>query len=455
LLAIGADIGSSAVKACCFELDGEPYQVLDQRSVNCALKTSHDNWAEHDLAGMEAALRQVLEVAPQGTEVGLASAMHGLVLLDAAGRAIGDAISWADGRSSAQAQRLEQLEPGAYARTGTPLHPMAWPAKLAWVRDERPEWWRRLARVTDLKSFLWERLTGEVAPLDPSSASSTGLWNSLTGAWDGPLRQRLEMDRVALPQVVSGHRASWQGRTLHLGGGDGPLGNLGVGAVGGGRVAVTVGTSGAVRRHLPERKPVSPGLFLYGLEGMGWIEGGAISNGGAVLDWLRLQSSYSHKEILQQAGLAAPGARGMEVYPYFLGERAPFWQAGVRSRIVGWTPEHGFADLARATLEGVAYCLRRLLDLMGSDPEEPLRCSGGLFASEFWRSLFADVTGRPLSWGPSSHASALGAALLTRPDAFERSLALPLEQVFRPDPQACRRYDELYQAWNAGEATTC
>lgn len=444
-IVVGVDLGSSAVKASCFDLAA--MSVGQEEAVECPLNHPREGWVEHDLACFEEALRQALTVAPEGASVGLASAMHALVLLDGQGRPLLDAISWADQRSAEDARWLLRRDGDAAVRTGTPLHPMAWPAKLRWAR--RQDWWSRVARVTDLKSYLWEKVVGEVAPLDPSNASGTGLREVERERWDAKLLDLLEIEASLLPEVRAGHRARWRGLELFLGGADGPLGNLGLGAVDEDRIAVSVGTSGAVRQYRSRPGPARPGLFLYALDSLGWVEGGAISNGGSVMEWLGEQGGgLSPEAISRQAYAVAPGAGGLRVYPYFHGERAPFWRTGIDSRVVGSVDD--FGSLARATLEGVAFCLRRLLDMLDPD-QEPLRCTGGMFSSDGWGQLLADVSGRPVGLGALDQATALGAALLTRPDALELARGLPLSRVLSPDPAASDLYQELYAIWRRGD----
>lgn len=442
---VGLDIGSSNVKACLFDLSGDLPKLGEERSAGCHLVRSRQGWVEHDLHGIVEAVRSVLEVAPEGSVVGWTSAMHALVLLDARGRPLGDAISWADTRASLQAEELKKEDPEAYQRTGTPLHPMAWPAKLRWLRQEDPQRWKATARITDLKSYVWQSVLGESPPLDRSSASATGLWNNVQERWDEQLVESLE--HIVLPEVVASHVQTHCGRWHHLGGADGPLGNLGLGAVGEGRVALSLGTSGAVRLFRGRRRDVTPGLFLYALGNLGWVEGGAISNGASVLHWLGTRRPYTSEQILERASHQPAGAHGVIVYPYFSGERAPFWRSEIEPLIVN---ETGFDSLARATLEGVAYCLRRLLDLLGPG-DEPVRCTGGLFASAVWAQLLADVTGRELCLGTVEQATALGAALITQEDALERARRLPAGAAVVPDPARSQQYESLYLEWLAGD----
>ena len=444
------DLGSTSLKCCGFDLGEAAPSVIEEFSLDCPLRQPKAGWVEHDLSGMADRFALLLQRVPKGQTVVMASAMHALVLLDGDGKPLCDALSWADGRSALQAEELQQSDPQAYARTGTPLHPMAWPAKLLWVAQERPQWWARLSRMTDLKSFLWEKVTGQVAPLDRSSATGTGLWNRVRDGWDESLCERLQLNSELLPQVREGHRLVFQGRTLHLGGADGPLANLGVGAVGPGRLALSVGTSGAVRRYLAAPHGVRQGLFLYALGQLGWVEGGAINNGGSVMSWLTDQIKLSVEDLFEAAQTVEPGAEGLRVYPYFLGERAPFWRSDIQARVVGKTDRHTWAHLARATLEGVAFCLQRLIRLMDeTGSSEPLRCTGGMFSSSFWTQLLADVTNREISSSTVDQATALGAALTTQADPLERSLALPLGPLVAP--RQAEVYRNLYDEWQEQE----
>ncbi|MGE0488547.1 MAG: gluconokinase [Vulcanimicrobiota bacterium] len=437
---VGIDMGSSRIKACLFRLDDQP--VLEKtHGLDCPLERGPDR-AEHDLEATEQAVRECLAQMPAGTPLGFASAMHSLVALDEAGRPLTRAIAWADTRAAEQARQLQAVDPEAHQRTGTPVHPMAWPAKILWLQENEPKLWERCHRLLDHKTYVLERLTGHRLPMDRSNASATGLYDR--HGWDHQLVARLGLqDR--LPEVAEpDYGFECLGHPAVLGGGDGPLANLGVGAVSEGRLAVSLGTSGAVRgvtRH-PSHKPE---LFVYALDAQGWVQGGAISNGTSVFDWLnRLRPEpLSAEELVKLAAPVPAGARGLKVHPYFSGERAPYWDPAVESRIVGWSYQHGFAELTRACLEGVAFCLRRLVHLW---PPATLRCTGGLFADAFFTQLLADVCGCPVAVAPYPEATALGAALLILPDRWQRAAALPAGDLVEPQTNL---YEELYAQWVA------
>ena len=447
------DIGSSTLKVCLFDFESTP-ELIDKWSLTCPLLRPQPNRVEHNLGKLEHGLQALLAKLPDDCDLGFASAMHGLVLVDADDQAMGDCISWADGRSAFQAAQLKKDDPGAHLRTGTPLHPMSWPSKLLWAKEVHSATWNRVQRVTDLKNYLLEKITGKRFPLDISIASSTGLWNHQKQDWDQRLLERLHLDPELLPSVsVDPIVDQWKKHRLHVGAGDGPLANLGVGAVTAGRVALSLGTSGAIRQMESSGDyPFQSSLFRYALDQDHWVRGGAVSNGTSVLDWLKLQQQMSEEEILRKVSVVASGADGLRVYPYFSGERAPFWQPEVKSHITGWSFEHNFGHLARAAVEGVAFCLRRLLEQL-EPTNQPLRCTGGFFASPVWRQLLADVTGHAVAVSPMGEATALGAALLTTEDYISLSSELPAGVITEPDEHQVPVYNEIYEEWAAGEPT--
>ena len=76
------------------------------------------------------------------------------------------------------------------------------------------------------------------------------------------------------------------GLPVAVGAADGPLGNLGTGAIQPGVAGLSLGTSGAVRMAVNEPRFDPAGrLFCYALTDSLWVSGGAVSNGGNTLRW--------------------------------------------------------------------------------------------------------------------------------------------------------------------------
>jgi gluconokinase len=203
------------------------------------------------------------------------------------------------------------------------------------------------------------------------------------------------------------------------GAGDGPLANLGVGAVHPGVAACSIGTSGALRVMVEEPEVDPEGrTFCYALTPGRWIVGGAINNGGVVLQWageaLAPDLDGRAEDLLALAQAVPAGSEGLIMLPYLLSERAPHWSAVPRGAYVGLTRHHGRGHLARAAIEGVCQQLALVLASVRDAGHEvrEVRATGGFARSAFWRHLLADVLGMPIAFPDGHEGSAFGAALL-------------------------------------------
>ena len=110
-----------------------------------------------------------------------------------------------------------------------------------------------------------------------------------------------------------------------------------------------------------------------------------------------------------------PGAEGLIFLPYLSGERAPYPDPLARGAFIGLTVRHGLGHMVRAVLEGVAFRLRDVFELVSAtapDPLRELRSSGGGTNSPLWRQIIADVLGVPLSLTRTSEGVATGGAIL-------------------------------------------
>ena len=210
------------------------------------------------------------------------------------------------------------------------------------------------------------------------------------------------------------------GTPLVVGAGDGPLANLGVGAVRPGVAAVSIGTSGALRVVVEQPVTDPQGrVFCYELSDERWVVGGAINNGGVVLDWVADAlapdlGDHAQGELLELAGQVPAGSEGLVMLPYLLSERAPHWSAVPRGAYVGLMRHHGRGHLVRAAVEGVCQQLAVVLASVrdaGNEIRE-VRATGGFARSTLWRQMLTDALGTDVGFPESREGSAFGAALL-------------------------------------------
>ena len=203
---LGLDAGTTATKAVTTGLDGG---LRDAASVGYPLLIPRPGWAELDggvlVEAAVTALRDVvLRTRARGdTVVGLSlsAAMHGLVPMAGDGAPLGPLVTWADGRSAAQALALvsDGRARGLHARTGTPVHPMSPLAKLAWWTQHDPDLVASTPRWGGVKDLLLAGLCGRPDVVDLSSASATGMYDLVRRRWDAEALEIAGVPESALP----------------------------------------------------------------------------------------------------------------------------------------------------------------------------------------------------------------------------------------------------------------
>ncbi len=503
---IGVDIGTSSTKAVLFDTDGQQIGSSAQRynlrfETGEAAPKSGPGAAEQDANEiLQATLSTVSEViAASKIDVAhllglsLSCAMHTLLLVNEAGEPITPIYTWADNRSDPWADFVQRQDSSLYQRTGLPAHPMSPLVKLVWLRKEQPEVFAQAARVVSVKEFVLSRWCEEWV-VDLSIATTTGLLNLETLSWDAgalaiagisprQLSQLVPTDHTLPISSATAKQTGIRADTpVIVGASDGVLANLGIGAIAPNVAAITLGTSGAVRRMVD--RPITSSaaqLFCYALTPDQWVMGGAVNNGGIALQWARdtlvpyTTSPYERREhgseptastyerMNQMAETIAPGADGLIFHPYLLGERAPLWNAQARASFFGIGRNHTQAHFVRSVMEGVLYNLHSVFAALEEAGGEvtTLRASGGFAHSEVWQQMLADIFDRPIEIPLVIESSAFGAAVLGLVALGEwPSVALVAEKVAiahirKPIAENVARYQKILPIYAALSADFC
>ncbi|MFI7603193.1 gluconokinase [Actinoplanes sp. NPDC049681] len=482
---IGIDTGTTATKAVAAGMDGEVRVVT---SVHYPLSVPGPGRAELDPGRLrDAAVQALIAVAKQCRErgdrvlaVSLSAFLHGLVPMDADGNPAGPLITWADNRSSRQSEAIAESgrAKALQARTGTPVHPMAPLAKLAWWRAEDPAVLRDTPRWGGVKEVVLSGLAREGFVVDLSVASGTGLYDIHERHWDPEALDIAGIDAGRLAEVVPTTTALAlraevasaaglpPGTPLIIGAADGPLANLGVGATPAGVAAVSLGTSGALRTVVDAPAADRAGrLFCYALTEDRWVLGGAINNAGSVVRWAGQtmaegfdrpaaegeDADVRDAALLVEAASAPAGSDGLLCLPYLLGERAPWWRGGMRGAYLGLRREHGRPHLVRAAVEGVCQQLALVRDTFATEgiPMTEVRATGGAVASELWVGVLAAALDLPVAVADTPEGTALGACLLglhaigDLPDLDRAAALVDITAHTRPDPEDAALYKRL------------
>jgi xylulokinase len=192
------------------------------------------------------------------------------------------------------------------------------------------------------------------------------------------------------------------------------------------------------------------------------IVGGPVNAHGLALEWLSTITGRSVSELLDLAAQAAPGAGGVFLLPYLNGERAPRWNPSLRGELSGISTATTVADLARATLEGAAYGLAHIVQMLrdAGAHVDSMVCSGSPARSPVWCQIKASVLEVPVDVPAESDLAAYGAALAAgagagwwpRPgDGDPGAWPRPLMQRIEPKPcpdyrEGLRRFVDLGDA---------
>ena len=400
--------------------------------------------------------------------------MHGLVLLDGAGRVLRPAILWNDQRTQAQCDEIHaRVGRRRFIRISGNVALTGFTApKIIWVAENEPEVYRQARNVLLPKDYVRLRLTGEYA-MDKADGSGTVLFDLKKRDWSPGLLEALGIDPAWMPLTFEGPEFTGTvsaeaaeatglkpGTPVAAGGGDQAAQAVGVGAVEPGIVALTVGTSGVVFATTPSALIEPEGrlhAFCHAVPGMWHFMGVMLSAAGS-LQWYRdtLAPEMSFDDLLKEAESVPAGSEGLQFLPYLSGERTPHPDPLARGAFVGLTLAHDLRHLTRAVVEGVAFGLRDGLDLMieaGMPAPGVIRASGGGTTSPLWRQVLADVLDAEIATVDTAEGAAYGAGLLAAVGAgwfpsVEAAAAavITATPVASPGPNA-PRYAEVHATY--------
>ncbi|WP_322054828.1 xylulokinase [Paraburkholderia bannensis] len=433
---LGIDLGTGSLKVALVDEAGVERAVA---SVAYTLDTPQPGWAEIDVERWWRALIEACARLPEDERaavrgIGFSGQMHGVVLTDAAGRALRPAMLWPDTRAHALLDAWQDDSEGA---ASNPVAPgMAGPL-LRWLLVNESATAASARWALQPKDWLRVRLAGaaqEAFVADPSDACATAL-AAPDSAWDLALIERLGLPArwfapLAASGAASGTLAADAARALGVpagvvlatGAGDTPCAALGSGLHEDGDALLTTGTGGQILVTARTTPPARRGLHRYRSASGGWYAMAAMQNVGVALEAARGWLAYDWAQAYEEA-FAAPPSPTLAFLPYLSGERSPWLDPSARG---GWLGA-GIGDtrgmLMRAAFEGVAFALRAGLDALreasaneeNGTPAVPiatLKLAGGGSVDPRWRQLLADVLGAQLDAIDCPNAATRGAALL-------------------------------------------
>lgn len=439
---LAIDQGTTSTRAVVYD---SRLRTVGQGQAEVAPTYPKSGWVEHSAEAIVGSVgplvTQALAEASLGADriaaIGLTNQRETTAIWDRrTGRAIAPALVWQDRRTADFCEKHRDRGPWIRERTGLVLDPYFSATKIAWLLENVPDARRRaeageLAAGTVDSLLIWHLTGGLKHVTDVTNASRTLLMDLRTLRWADDLCDFFAVPRSLLPEILPS--SGLFGKTLGLDYlpdglpilgvvGDQQASLVGQGCLQEGQAKCTYGTGAFLLVHTGSNVvPSTRGLITtlaatlgdgppqYALEGSVFVAGAAVQ-------WFRdgLKAVGAAPEIDELCLHADPNS-GVLFIPALTGLGAPHWDPEARGTLFGLTRATSLADLARATLEGVAYQITDLIAAMNADLPSPLadlRVDGGMARSDPFLQFQSDLLGLPLRRSPQPESTALGAALL-------------------------------------------
>ena len=403
---------------------------------------------------------------------------QGIIPVDTQGNVLYPNITWVDGRAQKQADSIMKKLGGKKVFTllaGTPIMGKDCIAKIVWLKEERPDIYKKTHLILDVNGYLKYKCTGKMVT-ELSGASSYGLdlkkkdWLSvmkLTG-----------VDMEKLPPLVCstdivGGLTEKAGEEMCLLPGTPVFGGcddvqaavVGSGQCCDGDIHIYLGTSAwvaAVSKRADK--------FMHGAAAIQSADkemnliAGITESAGANIQWLCDEFFAKEKEEYGEGifkymdsviKTIPPGSDHLVCTPWMLGERCPVSSTTTRATLFNINMVHTREHLMRAVYEGIGYNLRWILENYHNDYGfscDNFRIIGGGALDDAWMQIIADITGHNFSVVKDPrNAGAVGAAVVALiglgelPGFSSAKDFVQIERRYSPDPTNKKIYEELFR----------
>lgn len=482
-LLLGLDFGTGGVRAGLY--DARAHRLLHVTEAHYRTTYPRLGWAEQDpLAwwqALGAACRELMALAgrPRIAGVCVATTSSTVVATQADGVPLRPALLWMDCRAGDEANGTRAVRHPMMSEGGDAVEWLV--PKAIWLARHEPEVYRQAARICEAVDLVNYWLTGRWVA---SQLNATCKWNydSVHGTFPLDLYERLGVPDLAHklpPEVVRvGERVGTltPAAAAHLGiagapvvaqgGIDAHMAMLSAGATGPGDLLFIGGTSIVQLMHTPERVDV-PGMWgPYPnalVDGPWLLEGGQVS-AGSILHWLAHQmfglDEAGHQALIRDAAQLAPGATGLLVLDYWMGNRTPYRSSELRGAILGLSLNHDRKDVYRASVEAIALGSANVLHTLAQSGVAVRRviAAGGFQKNPLWLRATIDATGVPFDVVAHDNLTLIGTAAAAACAAGEcaqlreavANFAANGERI-DPDMEAHEQYQRLLERYR--EAT--
>lgn len=483
------DLGSTGIKVTIFDSKAHilgsrygEYETL-YPGINMVLQSPTQWWEYFCHASRE--LIDSLKLDPQEIAcVAPSGQMSALIPIDWEGELLMDpCLIWADMRTTPQVQAVARAYGGqdrVYDMTGIGLTEETFTGyKITWFREQEPELYEKTRYFLQPKEYIGFRLTGQAAT-DYSDASETAMMDIRRRTWSEDMLRLMKIDAEKMPPIryseellghvteeAAGESGLAAGTPVCVGGGDVSIAASGAGIGKEGSCYFYIGSGSWV--GMSSKEPLldysNRIACLCSATGAGYSPHMMGLAGGLCHQWAR--NLFNHVPgisekvdygIIEDCVNGSPvGANGLVFLPYLRGGGAPTQNINARGAFVGLEARHDYRDMCRAIMEGVAFILREMLEVLDGKSSARIQdviLIGGGAKSAAWRQIIANVIQRPVicttmkqeanTWG----AAKCGGVCVGLWKSFEEAQQMvETESITKPDPFTKGVYDMMYQVF--------
>ena len=452
---MGIDIGTTSVKACCFN---EKLEQLSSSNVDYRIE-SHGDIVEFDALKYWQIVKEEiekLEISPDALAID--TQCETLILTDEEGNPVRKAIVWLDNRAVKEAEEIQNHFgcEKVYNVTGQPEITATWPAcKLLWVRKNEPEVWEKTKKIFLLEDYILYKLTGKFVT-EKTLQSSTIYFDIKNSCYWKEMLEFIGVDEKKLPELEDSGKyiGDYNGIKIVTGAMDQVSGAIGAGVINSDIISEMTGTTMVIFNpceKIPEYDKDSIVPCHYNYDGkyclLSWSP-----TAGMALKWFKnaLCEEFSFKELDELAKNVNVGSDGLTFLPYLCGSTMPKYNPDARGSFTGITPEHTRGHFARSIMESVSCMLKANLEYLASDAKE-IRAMGGGASSELWCQMKADMTKKTLITLENAETACLGGAILAGvgtgvfKSVEEACKMIKTKKKYTPDDVD---YNEVYERYN-------
>lgn len=483
---ISHDMGTSSDKAVLVDFEGK---IIASATTDYNTYYPYPAWVEQSpdeyWQGVVNSVKKLLEKTKVDKDdikgMIFSTQSMGIIPVDEAGNTLYNNISWVDARAQEQADKIMKKLGGKTIFklvAGTPIMGKDVVAKIAWIKEKRPEIYQKTKYFLDVNGFLKMKCTGKMVA-ELSGASSYGLdlkkkqWMSvlpLTGIDMKklpPLVKSTDIIGDGLTEEAAKELGLNKGMPVFGGCDDVQAACIGSGMTGNGDIHVYLGTSAWVcASSAAETKFKNGAAAIQSADPDMNLIVGITEAAGSNIQWIQEQFFNHEKEkygsdIFDYMGKVVEtipaGSDSLICTPWMLGERCPVSSTTTRATLFNINPEHTREHLMRAVYEGIGYNLRWILENFKKDYKlscQSFRIIGGGALNNVWMQMIADITGVEFGVCKDPRSSgALGAAIIAliglgEIKGFEEAYKfVKVEKTYRPRSANFDVYDKLFMSY--------